>query len=88
MGVWSAIAEASARTSGSHVPRRIASSAFTGNSSGAQFGWTNCIASASVTHESLRKFAPPPAIESMIEALREGVDLIVVAARGKRQKLL
>jgi hypothetical protein len=35
MGVWSAIAEACARTSGSHVRRRIASSAFTGNSGGA-----------------------------------------------------
>jgi len=30
----------------------------------------------------------PPAIENMIEALREGIDLIVVAACGKRQQLL
>jgi hypothetical protein len=32
-------------------------------------------------------FAPPATIESVVKGLREGVDLIVVAARGKRQKL-
>jgi hypothetical protein len=33
-------------------------------------------------------FAPSARIEGVIEGLREGVDLIVVAAGGKRQKLL